>query len=359
MNGRLASFLALLVALALGFGAGRTLGAEEPTPTTTSTTSTTTTTTPGVAPSPIADTGPTLSEFVPGFAAPLFIETADPTQLLRWDPDAPAPVPVRNLPAGSDLTMDRQGRLLFLVMPGGNGQLLLGGLADTPLSVHSDRMSHFPAFAEFDDTIWFLEGAEVVARATWGDERFRGPWKPEIPEGTEVEFESGPILEAADDSGAVVFWYYLPVDGEVVFTRTFISADGRVALPSEADTRVAGFSDTHVLLRDPIGALVEVDKVTGEVGEVAYDGSCGRTHTNADGVRASVCRGVAIVLSETPIVDTGSWGSGRWSATGRWFMGVSGNPGRALLIDTTTGVAHVVEIPAARQTTIVDIWSGG
>ena len=43
MNGRLASLLALLIAAALGFGAGRTLGAEEePTPTTTTTTTSTT-----------------------------------------------------------------------------------------------------------------------------------------------------------------------------------------------------------------------------------------------------------------------------------------------------------------------------
>ena len=48
MNGRLASLLALLVAVALGFGAGRTLGAEEEPPVTTTTT--TTTTVPEAAP---------------------------------------------------------------------------------------------------------------------------------------------------------------------------------------------------------------------------------------------------------------------------------------------------------------------
>jgi hypothetical protein len=356
MNGRLASLLALFVAVALGFGAGRTLGAEEE-PEVTATT-TTTTTVPEAAPSPIADSGPTLSDLVPGLDGPILIETSDPTQLLRWDPDEPAPVPVRNLPAGTDLTMDRAGRFQFLAMPGGRGQLLLGGLADTPPALFSDRMSHFPEFAEFDDALWFLEGDEVVAVTTWGDEQFRGPWKPEPPEGVVIDFESGPILEAADDSGAVIFWYYLPVDGEVVFARFFVSADGTIDLPSEPDTQVAGFNETHVLLRDDIGALVQVDKATGETSDVAYDGSCGRTLVNDDGIRASVCRGVAIILTDTPIIDTGSWNTGRWSATGQWFMATSGQQGKVLLIDMTTRIAHEIEVPVALQTTVVDIWSG-
>ncbi|NND85302.1 MAG: hypothetical protein HKN46_09165, partial [Acidimicrobiia bacterium] len=99
MTGRLASTLALLIAIAIGFGAGRTLGAEEESGATTTTTTTTTTPLPEAAPSPIVDTGPALSELVRGLDAPIYIETGDPTQLLRWDPDEPAPAPVRNLPA--------------------------------------------------------------------------------------------------------------------------------------------------------------------------------------------------------------------------------------------------------------------
>ena len=100
------------------------------------------------------------------------------------------------------------------------------------------------------------------------------------------------------------------------------------------------------------------DKATGETSDVAYDGSCGRTLVNDDGIRASVCRGVAIILTDTPIIDTGSWAAGRWSATGRWFMATSGQQGKVLLIDMTTRIAHEIEVPVALQTTVVDIWSG-
>jgi hypothetical protein len=357
MNGRLASLLVLVLTLAAGFGVGRALGSDDTA--TTTTTTTTTTTVPEAATSPISDEGPSLAELVPGLDAPLYLETGDPTQLLRWDPDAPLPVPVRNLPAGSDLTMDGAGRFLFLAMPGGTGQLLLGGLADTPPLLFTESMSHFPALADFSDTFWFLEGDEAVAMTTWGDERHRGPWRPELGEDVVIDFESGPILEAADDSGAVVFWYYLPDGGEVVFTRSFVSADGTLSLPSEPDTQVAAFTETHIILRTDIGALIGVDKATGAVEDVEYDGSCGRTLVREDGTRASVCGGVAIILTDpAPIIDAGTWTEGRWSASGEWFMAVSARFGEVLLVDVAGGVAHTVAVPLAGQTTLLDVWSG-
>lgn len=355
MTGRLASVLALVIALAAGFGTGRVLGSDGEAPSTTTSTSSTTTTIPEVATSPLVDEGPTLAELVPGLDAPLYMETGGPTQLLRWDPDAPAPVPVRNLPAGTDLTMDRSGRFLFLAMPGGNGQLLLGGLADTPLTVFSDRMSRFPSFAEFTDVFWFLEGDDVVAVTTRGEERYRGPWRPELPDDFAPDFEGEPIIEAADDSGAVVSWWY--GTGETVFTRTYISVGGRIDLPSDPETRVVGFSDTHLALRTEMGGpLIEIDKATGEPGPVTHDASCGYTLTRHDGVRGSVCNGVAIVLTDPPLIDVGSWREAGWSGSGAWFMAVATR--EVLLIDVESGAAHTIEVPLAGQTRLLDIWSG-
>ncbi len=360
MGSRLLSVGLLVASLAIGYGTGRALGPQEDTatpPTTTTLSAAESPDSPNGEP-PAAGTRPTLGELVPGLDHPLYLETANPTQLLRWDLDEPAPVPVRHIPAGRDLDMDRDARFVIVAMASDDGDLLLGGLAGTPLALLDEDVSSIAARSDFTDTFWFVRDDNLVAMNTRAEVLDRHPI-PDLSLGEGEAMALGsPVIALTDEAGIVVEQWHTLADGRVVVSRALIDDRGRTDLPGGENSFAAGLTPTTVFIRTREGALTIVDRATGKVIEAAYDGSCGPTHSTEKGLVAALCRGMVSVFFDPPLNHVGTWTSGRWSGSDRWFLAVGGYFGSVLLVDATTAEATVVAFELPAQTLVVDAWSG-
>ncbi len=307
-----------------------------------------------------ASTGPTLAELVPGLDHPIFLETANPTQLLRWDPDRPAPLPVKDIPSGVDLDMDRDARFVLVDLADQPGSILLGGLVGTPLDVLGAGIDQLATRTNFTDHFWFEQDGELVETTTRGEERSRVPIPDLSPPGPDVTPIGSPVIAFADEGGLVLEqWYTVGSEtGPVAVQRVLLQRGAVLDLPGGENSFLAGMSASAVFIRTREGALTSVDRVTGVATEASYDGSCGLTQATEDGVVASVCRGMVSVFLDETINRVGTWTSGRWSGSGRWFMAVGGYFGELLLIDRTTAEPIVVRFPLTQRTLVVDVWSG-
>lgn len=360
MGSRFLSVGLLVASLAIGYGTGRALGPEGDA----ATSPTTTTMSADAAPdSPTAEpqtarTRPTLGELVPDLDHPIYLETSNPTQLLRWDLDEPAPVPVRHIPAGHDIDMDRDARFVIIAMASDGGDLLLGGLAGTPLALLEQDVSSIAARSDFTDTFWYVRHDNLVAMNTRGEVLDRRPMPDlSLGEGEAIALGS-PVIALTDEAGVVLEQWHTLADGRVVVSRALIDDRGRTDLPGGENSFAAGMTPTTVFLRTREGALTTVDRATGDVSDAAYDGSCGPTHTTEEGLVAALCRGMVSVFFDTPLNHVGTWTSGRWSGSDRWFLAVGGYFGSVLLVDATAAEASVVSFELPAQTLVVDAWSG-
>ncbi len=362
MSSRLLSVGLLVVSMAIGFGVGRALGPDEAIEAPGSTIPTDDTSSAAQPNLPVSpgSTGPTLSELVPGITDPIFLETTNPTQLLRWDPDEPAPLPVRNIPAGHDLEMDRDARYVLVAIADEQGDLLLGGLAGSPLTLLGRDVGERPARSDFTDHFWFAQGGEFVEMNTRGEERMRVPIPDMtiVAEGVDPTLFGSPTIALADEAGLVIEQWYAIADGPPMVRRVLLQQGTLIELPGGTNSFAVGMDETVVFLRSREGALTTVDRATGTTTSRDYDGTCGLTLTAPDGTMASVCRGMASVFLTEAVHEVGTWTSGRWSSSGKWFMAVGGYFGELLLIDGASGEVNVVRFSLTPQTLVTDIWSG-
>ncbi len=361
MSSRLLSTGLLVVTLTIGFGLGRALapdGGDAP-PSTVDATDPDTSDRP-LAPLTDRPTGPTLAELVPGLDQPIYMETANPTQLLRWDLDEPYPLPVRNIPAGHLLDMDRDARFVLVLIADGDAGLLLGGLAGTPLAVIGMGIDAVPTRTDFTDHFWFVQGEDLVQVNTRGEEtdRLRLPELAIATDGVEPTLFGSPTVALADEAGLILEQWYAIGEGPPAVRRVLLQSSGVLDLPGGENSFAAGMTGDTVFIRTREGVLTTVDRSTGEAAEADYDGTCGLTLVSADGIVASVCRGLASVFLDQSINHVGTWTTGRWSASGDWFMAVAGYFGELLLVEAATSDTSVLRFPLTPQTLLVDVWSG-
>lgn len=355
MNKRLLSVGLLMVSLAIGFGLGRALGTDDTPPTTTPPTTTTvpTTTPPTVestdVPEEAETLAPVLAELVPELSRPLLLEVTNPTRLLRWDPSDPEPRPVTGLPPGSDLTMDRAARFLLTTISTGTSDVLVGGLLDTPLSILSEDLAATPAWADFSDQFWFIQGIYLVRMDIRGEAtHFELPQFPASSSGGRT------AIALADDDGAVIEQWHTE-GGSLVFKRVLIQTAEIVELLAREGSRVVGIDEEVIIIRQPEGDLTALDRSTGLVLEDRST-TCGLSYTES--LDTTVCAGAQLLFLEDSH-EWEAWTTSRWSGSGRWFMAVGGDSdGRVLLFDTETREVTVVEISLPDGSMLVDVWSG-
>lgn len=359
MNRRLLSVGLLMVSLAIGFGLGRALGADDTPPTTTTAPESVPPTSQPVVestePPEEAETlAPALADLVPELSHPLLLEVTNPTRLLRWSPSDSEPSPVNGLPPGYDLTMDRVARFILVTASTGTSDVLVGGLLDTPLSVLSEDVAATPAWSDFTYYFWFVQGTYLVRMDPRGvATHFELPqFLPQFPDSSPG---ARTAIALADDDGAVIEQWYTE-EGLLVFNRMLIQTTGMVELPTDEGSEVVGIDEEVILLQQPEGHLTAVDRSTGLVLEDRHT-ACGLSYTESS--ETTVCAGPQVLFLDDS-KEWNAWTASRWSGSGRWFMAVGGGSAapRVLLVDTQTRESTVLEISLPDGSMLVDIWSG-
>jgi hypothetical protein len=256
--------------------------------------------------------------------------------------------------------MDRDARFVLVSIADEEADLLLGGLAGSPLAIIGRGIDGMPTRTDFTDHFWFIQGDDLVETNTRGEERLRLPL-PELAldtNGAEPTLFGSPTIAIADEGGLILEQWYAIGDGPPAVRRVLLQPSGALDLPGGENSFAVGMSVERVFIRTREGAMATVDRATGEVAEADYDGTCGLTLTSPEGILASVCRGMASVFLDQSINHVGTWTTGRWSASGKWFLAVGGYFGELLLVETDTSDTSVLRFPLTPQTLVVDVWSG-